>query len=349
MSLLQELSALPDGLLKLPASELEAFLGGPTLIHLPGREDRPLFVSVLMHGNETVGWEAMRSLLQRYDVAGGDKPMPRALSLFIGNVSAAREGMRHLPGQPDYNRVWPGCPKQSQQPEPSPEQAMMHDIVECMAKRQVFASIDVHNNTGLNPHYACVNVIGDDFLHLAALFGRTVVYFTDPCQVASRAMAQLCPSVTLECGKVGQQHGVDHAIDYLDACLHLHEFPSHPVAGHDVDLFHTVATVKLSGEVSFGFDEADVELDFAADIEFMNFRELTAGTSFGRYHGDGDLPLVVTDGNGKRVDGKFFKLVDGEILLRSALMPSMLTRDKLVIRQDCLCYLMERYDLEKTR
>jgi hypothetical protein len=25
-------------------------------------------------------------------------------------------------------------------------------------------------------------------------------------------------------------------------------------------------------------------------------------------------------------------------------MPSMLTRDEQVIRQDCLCYLMERYN-----
>ncbi|MFZ3041956.1 MAG: hypothetical protein WA108_09235 [Thiobacillus sp.] len=32
----------------------------------------------------------------------------------------------------------------------------------------------------------------------------------------------------------------------------------------------------------------------------------------------------------------------GEITLRKPLMPAMLTRDEQVIRQDCLCYLMER-------
>jgi hypothetical protein len=32
----------------------------------------------------------------------------------------------------------------------------------------------------------------------------------------------------------------------------------------------------------------------------------------------------------------------GEIALRQRLMPAMLTRDERVIRQDCLCYLMER-------
>jgi hypothetical protein len=34
--------------------------------------------------------------------------LPRSLSLFVGNTAAAEQGVRHLPEQPDYNRVWPG-------------------------------------------------------------------------------------------------------------------------------------------------------------------------------------------------------------------------------------------------
>ncbi len=345
MTMLNELDYLPEGLLECAASELASVLPGPTLIHLPGRQLNPLFVSVLMHGNETVGWEAVRQLLPRYEVAGGDRPMPRALSLFIGNIDAARRGLRHLPGQPDYNRVWPGCTETDESGEHAAERGMMEKVVSSMAERDVFASIDVHNNTGLNPHYACVNVIRDDFLHLATLFGRTVVYFTNPCQVASMAMSKLCPSVTLECGKVGQQHGVDHATDYLDACLHLQDFPRHPVAEHDVDLFHTVATVKIPKHVSFGFDEPDEELCFSADIEYMNFRELTAGTFFGSVTNVDDMPLLVTDATGEPVTDGFFALQDNDIVLQVPVMPSMLTTDKSVIRQDCLCYLMERYQL----
>jgi hypothetical protein len=37
-------------------------------------------------------------------------------------------------------------------------------------------------------------------------------------------------------------------------------------------------------------------------------------------------------------------VVDGKIRLRVPVMPSMLTLDERVVRQDCLCYLMERYD-----
>lgn len=343
--MLNELNYLPEGLLDLKADQLADQLSGPTLIHLAGRDERPLFVSVLMHGNEPVGWEAIRTLLTRYDIAGGDRILPRSLSLFIGNVHAAKAGVRHLANQPDFNRVWPGCADSDTMRDHIAEREMMNQVVARMQQRHVFASIDVHNNTGLNPHYACVNVIDNDFLHLAALFGRTVVFFTDPCQVASMAMSKLCPSVTLECGKVGQQHGVDHAADYLDACLHLQEFPQHPVAEHDIDLFHTVATVKIPENVSFGFDEADVELQFPHDIEYMNFRELTAGTYFASVKHSTELPLHVTNAEGERISAGFFSMQENDIVLQTAVMPSMLTTDKSVIRQDCFCYLMERYQL----
>ena len=57
---------------------------------------------------------------------------------------------------------------------------MMRDVVAQMRLRRVFASIDIHNNTGSTQHYACVNRLDPPFLHLATLFSRTVVYFRRP-------------------------------------------------------------------------------------------------------------------------------------------------------------------------
>ena len=337
--MLHQLNHIPAGLLDLEAHQLQALLDGPTLIHLDGRREPALFISVLMHGNESTGWEAVRQLLRRYDVAGGEQPLPRSVSLFIGNVSAAAKGMRRLDAQPDYNRVWPGCEHSG-----TPEHAMMEQVVEIMRSRGIFASVDVHNNTGLNPHYACVNVIDTRFLHLASLFGRTVVYFIRPCGVQSLAMSKLCPSVTLECGKPGQPHGVEHALEYLDACLHLADFPQHPVSAHDIDLFHTVALVKVPEEVSFGFGSESGDIAFADDLDQLNFRELPAGTVLGYLRDGSPAQLLAWDERGEPVSERFFKIEDGEIRLRVPAMPSMLTRDAKVIRQDCFCYLMERYD-----
>ncbi len=337
--MLSLLDRLPDGLLDLDATQLQGVLGGPTLIHLPGRKQPALFVSVLTHGNETTGWDAIRQLLRNYMPGGGERELPRSLSLFIANVSAAAAGMRHLDGQPDYNRVWPGCGSLETQ-----EQLMMEQVVGIMRERGVFASVDVHNNTGINPHYACINLLDNRFLHLAAMFSRTVVYFIRPCGVQSMAMAKLCPAVTLECGRVGQMHGIDHAVDYLDACLNLSEHPTHPVVHHDIELFHTVAIVKVLEDVSFGYGASDVDISFAADLDHLNFRKLSKGTVLGRLAPGVGLGLQATDERGADVSARYFKIAGGEIRLRVPVMPSMLTLDHKVVRQDCLCYLMEHYD-----
>src|SRR4030065_1286268 len=98
--MLTQYEALPPGLLDLPAFRLGEALPGPTLIHLPGRRTPPLFVSVLLHGNEDTGGLAAQSVLKKFATA----ELPRALTLFIGNVEAARTGLRRLGGQPGYNR-----------------------------------------------------------------------------------------------------------------------------------------------------------------------------------------------------------------------------------------------------
>ncbi len=338
----QQLDTLPDGLLETESRGLDGLLGAPTLIHLPGARRPALFVSVLMHGNEPVGWDAVRTLLAERIARFGEPLLPRALSLFIGNVSAAASGVRHLPGQPDYNRVWPG----SELP-PSREHGVMAAVVQTMAERGCFASIDLHNNTGSNPHYACVNRLDNRFLHLATLFGRTVVYFLRPAGVQSMAMAALCPAITLECGKVGEETGVRHARDLIDAALHLAEIPDHPVAPHDIDLFHTVARIQIPDASSFAFAPEAADLVLNPEIEHFNFRELSPGTAFGRVNGDlrpAGLPLEVRDEGGQDVTERYFGLDAGELRLRQSVMPSMLTRNQVVIRQDCLGYLMERYN-----
>lgn len=337
--MLKQIDHLPEGLLQLDATQLHARLGGPTLLHLPGRREPPLFVSVLMHGNETTGWSAIRQVLRRYLGQDGSLDLPRSLSLFIANTAAAAEGVRHLPGQPDYNRVWPGSDASD-----SIEARMMRRVVDEMAGREMFAAIDVHNNTGCNPHYGCVNVLEHGALHLASLFSRTVVYFVRPRGVASMAMAALGPSVTLECGKVGQEAGTTHATDFIDACLHLSALPSQPVAAHDIDLFHTVAVVRVPAEVAFGFGDNGYTLDFNGDLDRLNFRELPVGTSFGRVAAGSPMPLDVRDEDDFEVTNRYFEVAQGHLRTRLPVMPSMLTCNTMVIRQDCLCYLMERYD-----
>lgn len=294
---------------------------------------------MLLHGNEPVGWNALRSLLTSYRQGFGTRQLPRALSLFIGNVVAAAAGVRQLPDQPDYNRVWPG----SESP-PTPEHVMMRQVVAAMHRRGIFASVDIHSNTGYNPHYGCVNILDNRYLHLATLFSRTVVYFMRPLGVQSIAMGRLGPAVTLECGKVGEQRGEDHARAYLDACLHLSTLPQHPVATGDLDLFHTVAQVKIPETLSFGFPPGRADILFDPELERFNFRELPRGTVLGRVDPSTEVGLEVRDEQGRDVGSRYFSVVQEELRLKRPLIPSMLTREEAIVRQDCLCYIMERYN-----
>lgn len=337
--MLRTLTRLPPGLLDTDSRGLAERLGGPTLIELPGAREPAVFVALLLHGNETVGWEAIRELLRERLARFGELRLPRALAIFIGNVAAAAAGLRHLPGQPDYNRVWPG----SDQPH-SPEQTLMSEVVARMRTRGLFASLDLHNNTGTNPHYACLNRLDQDSLQLARLFGRTVVHFLRPLGVQSLAMSALCPAVTLECGKTGDRQGVEHAKSFVDAVLHLEEFPRHPVPPRELDLLHTVARIGIPEAVRFGFAGEALDLLLAPGLEQMNFCELPAGTLFARVNG-GSARLAVQDEAGRDVTARYFQLAAGELRLSRPAMPAMLTADTTVIRQDCLGYLMERIAL----
>lgn len=336
MSLLTVLDQLPEALLTARAAELYRHLSGPTLIHLPGRRDEPLFVSILLHGNEDVGLLAVQQLLREL----GSQPLPRAMSLFIGNVAAASKGVRRFDDQVDYNRVWPGGSDGA-----TAEHAMMRQIVCEMERRRVFASVDLHNNTGLNPHYACVSRLDPRHIGLAALFSRTVVYFRVPKGVQTMAFASLCPAVTCECGKVGDTAGAERAAAFLRDSLHLAEICPHPNTAGDVHLFHTVARVVVPPEVTFSFSHQDADLQFSPNLEKLNFQELPAGTCVARRRPGARATLAAHDEGGGDASGEFFLIDSDSIRLRKPVMPSMLTTNAQVIRQDCLCYFMERHPL----
>ena len=329
--MLQEFDYLPEGLLEKSATELYEVLKGPALIHLSGERSKPLFVSVLLHGNEITGWEAIKRVLKKYQ----DKKLPRAISIFIGNVAAAQHGQRCLASQPDYNRIWKGEGVTA-------ESVLVRQVLERMRERNVFASIDIHNNTGRNPHYACLNELKHDFFHLARLFSRTVVYFRNPDTVLSMAFADLCPSVTVECGRPDDAHGIAHATEFIDSCLHLSELPSHALHPQDIDLFHTVAVVKVASDAQFAIADPQVELSFHANLDQLNFCELKPGTSLAEVGHDDRLLLQAWDEQKQNVADRFFSVSNGQLVTKVPLMPSMLTLQTEIIRQDCLCYLMER-------
>ncbi|MEJ2180246.1 MAG: peptidase M14, partial [Gammaproteobacteria bacterium] len=136
--------------------------------------------------------------------------------------------------------------------------------------------------------------------------------------------------------------GVTHAAQYIESCLGLSELPDRPVLKQDMDLFHTVAIVKVPASVDISFTNSNADVCFRSDLEKLNFCELPAGTGIADIRHPEKIPFTVMDENGNEVYEKYFKAEQHRLVTRCDIMPSMLTTESDIIRKDCLCYLMER-------
>ncbi len=334
--MLSVLDHLTERILDLDAHRLHEVLNGPTLIHLDGGKNPPLFVSVLLHGNETTGWETMRALLRQHAGAG----LPRSLSLLIGNVAAARSAVRMLEGQPDYNRVWGAGD--------SAEHRMAQAVLAEMRAKQPVACIDVHNTSGINPHHAAINRMEPQHLALASGFGHFVVYAERKQGLATQAFGDFCPAVVLECGLPEHPGGVEHAKAFLVTCIQPGGPVLHVPHHGDIDLFRTVATVRVPNDLEFGFNGEDCELRLLPHLDELNFNELPEGTVFGEVRSNSRVPLDVIDSLGNDIRDRYFRIDKGRLVTAVPVMPSLVSTNVTIIRQDCLCYLMERMNVPES-
>lgn len=326
------LDAIPAGFLDCSARDLHRVLDGPTLIELKGKREPPLFVSILLHGNEDSGLGAVQRVLSAYQA----RPLPRSLILLIGNVEAARHGLRRLGGQPDYNRIWPGTPNGGG----TVEARIMAEVHARAVNPRAMAAIDFHNNTGRNPHYAVVCDLDPHTLGLAALFSRRVVKFRGMPGTQTASFVSLIPAITVECGQPGRAANADAAARFLDLVFDLEGLPDGKSEGAALELYHTLGVVRVREDVSFAFGGRAAKLRLDPAVDEHNFRELKPGTVLGETAHP--MPLRMIDEAGRDVAEDYFEATDGKLQLRRHVVPAMLTAEPHIVRQDCLCYLMER-------
>lgn len=331
--MLHQLDHLPPGFLTLAAPELRSILQGPTLIHLPGLEPQPVFVSVLLHGNEDVGLLALQGLLQTYV----GRRLPRALSIFVGNVEAARAGVRRLDEQPDFNRIWGRTHPQSAY------EVMAGEVVEEMRRREVFVAVDLHNNSGRNPLYSCL--CGDAAGHrrLASMFSPLAVLIDGLPSLCS-AFSPICPTVSCECGEIGNVEGVIQAGILIERCLHAspERFAEGETGWRPLDVMRAFAVLKVPEALSLSSDGGEADVRLCPEIETLNFRDVEPGRVLATASADLAVePVQVFGLSGERLHG-IVSRNGSEVGLASGGVLAMLTRDVRAIRQDCLGYLMQR-------
>ncbi len=331
------IDTLPERFLEIEHQDIKELFDSPTLVRIEGEKNPPLFVSIMLHGNEYSGLLIMQEILRRYR-SGEGFALPRSLWLFIGNVNAAKEGLRTLDGELDFNRAWPGTPHTD-----SPTVRLVEEVMGHITAKGLFAALDLHNNTGKNPHYGCISVVNEPNKYLASYFNHIAMVFKTPKGVSTMAFDDICPAMTLECSTPGNRPAIERAVELIDDLMHLDHFPHKPLPSHDLQLVENRATLTVAEGVSFGFEDEEGEFDLTitAGFDRHNFSELMAGEVFARTAVP--RPFTVRSSDGEDITDSVLSITDGAVSLRTTLIPAMITLDKRIIRQDCLCYLMEDY------
>ena len=335
------LEHIPSAFLSISHREIKELFNTPTLIHLKGEKHPALFISILLHGNEFSGLQIMQEILKKYQTTDGYK-LPRDIWLFVGNVDAAQMGVRLRDGQIDFNRAWPGTP------EPDSDTAILiQEVMDRITQEDLFASIDLHNNTGQNPPYGCISVVNEKNKYLSSFFNHIAMVFQSPKGVSTMAFDDICPAITLECSTPGNVPAKKRAFELIDDLMHMDHFPEKPLPAHDLQLVKNSATIKINADVTFCFEDEEYsdslgyDLILVKNFDHHNFTLLEKGEVFA--YTKVDKPFLVVAPDGQDITEEIIQNDEGKLSLKNALMPAMISMDKKIVLQDCLCYLLEDY------
>lgn len=330
---------LPENFTELKPYELHQHFEALDLIELPGgtNDTSPLFVSFMLHGNECSGLSVVQRIINKYK----DKKLPRPLIIMIGNVKASKDGVRTVEGGPDMNRIWKNRTH-------TLLEKKAEAILDYLKTKKLFAAVDIHNNTGENPPYACINKLDLQIAHIAKMFSGVSVYFREPATALSVAMCEFCPAVTLECGKPMDPVGAENAYDLINELLHKEVIPNEMITDEELSIYHSFATVKIPSACQIAYGEAsntDVDFCFKGNLDSYNFTTVKVGEIFGIVNNP-EARLEVTNDKGEDLSDIFFEYENHRISVKKSFVPSMISCVVPVVKQDCLCYLMESYSTQ---
>ena len=242
-----------ERLLTIEAADLHRYLSTPTVFDLRKHGKLPLFISTLLHGNETSGWDAVRRFL--------DESPDASIVLMIGNVDAAARDMRHLPDEADFNRIWRSDPWRSK-------------LDRLLREVQPRCGVDIHNNSGPNPHFSVVTDLKSRTLALAGLFSERVIYTNHTLDILAHAVAAHCPATTAEVGTVDDPHSVERAYKLIKYLSDNTELPSNPTRA--LEGFATIGIVKVEHENG----SLETFPTFSDTLRSKSFKTVTAGSAF---------------------------------------------------------------------
>ncbi len=325
MKLRRETSIDPE-ILDFHASDLSSVLEGPTLFDLRTPNTPPIFVSVLLHGNEISGWDALRSLLKDQIRSGAMASM----YVLIGNVLAASQCVRALDEQPDFNRIWDG--------KHTSESNWTLEVIEEVASGKPWFALDIHNNTCPNPHHSVITDMNPATLSVAREFSDIAMFATQPPGVLSRRCSEFCTAITIEVGTPWDRESTIRAKEFLTTLTSRGHLPA--TSGDDLLIYRNNIRVVIEN----AHDKKEWQVPrFTPSLNQWNFKTLAKGTEIARVKPGGGR-LVAHDDHMHDVTNDYLEYNGDEVVLARNVIMSMYTEDPRIALQDCVCYFLEPWE-----
>jgi hypothetical protein len=260
--------------------------------------------------------------------------------LFVAAVRTALQppGFAHrfLPGRIDLNRCWLG-PWEGRAGE------FAREVLDRIRAFGPESLVDLHNNTGHNPAYGVAPAAGAAERGLVSLFTDRLVRNNLRLGTLVEATRDLFPSVSIECGRAGDEASDGVALAGLERYLDLDDLDAAIAAAKPVTIYEDPVRVRVRNRVELAFGDAPVDgADFtvARDIDRHNFERLTPGIPIGWLGARGVWPVEAMSEGGADISGDLFARRDGVLETRREIVPIMMTNNRRNALDDCLFYVV---------
>ena len=310
-----------------------ATLGGPTLLHIPGRDrTRKRAVSTLLHGNEPSGTRAVYRWLR-------DQPTPAVdVLVFILSVSNALRvpafSTRHLASEKDPNRCF-------REPFDGVQGELARAVLQQLETMQPEALIDIHNTSGMGPAFSVS--MKQDAAHeaLTSLFCERMLITGLRLGALFEYSERNVPTVTIECGGAQDPRSDDIAYEGLLRYVNAEDVLTPPAADWELDILHEPVRVEISADASICYREAmaaDTDITLPPDVEHHNFGRITPEVALGWVRPDSWHKIRVKTARGTDVKHRLLQLQGNRLHPVRPLKLFMVTTNAAIAKSDCLFY-----------
>lgn len=312
-------------LIGLSATEALLFFERPTIIRIPGQDDKnAILISVLLHGCEPAGFKAFLKEIN------SDPQYPMDVYFLVGNVDSAKIQPyftnRLVPRGENYNRIWVNREPKSQ------GERIADGIFTYLKSLPIIAHLDLHSFTAkeTHPHAMVMDLKG---AKLASKFVKDCFLFGTSIGAIIEKTSEFGPSCIIECGTNNSKEADDFAYNTMQKFFV--EFGLKEGRNQVVGtvLYDNTTIIKINPDVKMSYDEIDQdnELTMRPDVGSLNITELPAGEFMG-WADSLNVFNVKIDGKEVKPD-KVFRLEKGKIFTRFAVVPNLMAANVNIAKE----------------